>query len=406
MHQTPDRISEKVLSRRLDSQTAFEIVSIDIADIDVGENIGARLQAEQAEADTRVSRAKAEGRRAMAVAQEQENIARSRKARQARGGRGRSAQGDRRGLPQRHPGHPRLLQASQRPGRYRHRGAIAHSGLGTVKGGPAAWIALAWPLVQGGHLVGTLLGSAIVIISTIVQVINKSREAKRLAERNRPRDAAQPPNSQPPNPQPPNLQLPNLQRPNPQAPEETRPPGDEIEEFLKRAAQRRQAAAQLCIAGSGAPSPRSCSRPVDVEAPTRRLVHTPAVELSTQQPAQLIPLEGQPESVAAHVRDLALRGQVHHRDPGPRQGSDRSRPGGLQRHLHDTFDQRVGRLYGHGRRKRHGAGRPWTWTPRRKPTPRRQRAFAGSWPSWPIPACSARPSSSREIFSRPEGRWE
>lgn len=71
----PDRISKAVLARRLDSQTAFEIVSIDIADIDVGDNIGARLQADQAEADTRVARAKAEARRAMAVAQEQEMVA-------------------------------------------------------------------------------------------------------------------------------------------------------------------------------------------------------------------------------------------------------------------------------------------------------------------------------------------
>ncbi len=73
--ENPDRISKIVLSRRLDSQTAFEIVSIDIADVDVGENIGARLQADQAEADMRVARAKAEGRRAQAVAAEQENIA-------------------------------------------------------------------------------------------------------------------------------------------------------------------------------------------------------------------------------------------------------------------------------------------------------------------------------------------
>jgi uncharacterized protein YqfA (UPF0365 family) len=71
----PDRISRAVLARKLDSQTAFEIVSIDIADIDVGDNIGARLQADQAEADTRVARAQAEGRRAMAVSQEQEYIA-------------------------------------------------------------------------------------------------------------------------------------------------------------------------------------------------------------------------------------------------------------------------------------------------------------------------------------------
>ncbi len=73
--ENPDRISKTVLARRLDSQTAFEIVSIDIADIDVGDNIGARLQADQAEADTRVARAQAEGRRAMAVSQEQENFA-------------------------------------------------------------------------------------------------------------------------------------------------------------------------------------------------------------------------------------------------------------------------------------------------------------------------------------------
>lgn len=73
--ENPDRISKAVLGRKLDSNTAFEIVSIDIADIDVGDNVGARLQADQAEADTRVARAKAEGRRAMAVAQEQENVA-------------------------------------------------------------------------------------------------------------------------------------------------------------------------------------------------------------------------------------------------------------------------------------------------------------------------------------------
>jgi uncharacterized protein YqfA (UPF0365 family) len=70
--ENPDRISKAVLQRGLDAQTAFEIVSIDIADIDVGENIGARLQADQAEADTRVARAKAEQRRAEAVAREQE----------------------------------------------------------------------------------------------------------------------------------------------------------------------------------------------------------------------------------------------------------------------------------------------------------------------------------------------
>lgn len=79
--ESPDVISKAVLARKLDSQTAFEIVSIDIADIDVGENVGARLQADQAEADTRVARAQAEGRRATAVAEEQEMIASIEKSR-------------------------------------------------------------------------------------------------------------------------------------------------------------------------------------------------------------------------------------------------------------------------------------------------------------------------------------
>jgi uncharacterized protein YqfA (UPF0365 family) len=70
--ESPEVISKAVLARGLDAHTAFEIVSIDIADIDVGENIGARLQADQAEADMRVARAKAEERRAFAIAQEQE----------------------------------------------------------------------------------------------------------------------------------------------------------------------------------------------------------------------------------------------------------------------------------------------------------------------------------------------
>ena len=73
--QNPDMISKAVLAKRLDANTAFEIVSIDIADIDVGDNIGARLQADRAEADTRVARARAEGRRAMAIAVEQEKSA-------------------------------------------------------------------------------------------------------------------------------------------------------------------------------------------------------------------------------------------------------------------------------------------------------------------------------------------
>jgi len=71
----PEMISQTVLGQGLEAQTAFEIVSIDIADIDVGDNIGARLQADQAEADMRVAQARAEQRRAEAAAREQEMIA-------------------------------------------------------------------------------------------------------------------------------------------------------------------------------------------------------------------------------------------------------------------------------------------------------------------------------------------
>ena len=73
--ENPDHISKTVMARGLDAGTAFEILSIDIADVDVGENIGAKLQADQAEADKRRFQAEAEKRRAMAVAQEQENRA-------------------------------------------------------------------------------------------------------------------------------------------------------------------------------------------------------------------------------------------------------------------------------------------------------------------------------------------
>jgi uncharacterized protein YqfA (UPF0365 family) len=74
--ENPDGISQAVLNKGLDSGTAFEILSIDIADVDVGKNIGAQLQTDQAEADKRIAQAKAEERRAMAVAHEQEMKAR------------------------------------------------------------------------------------------------------------------------------------------------------------------------------------------------------------------------------------------------------------------------------------------------------------------------------------------
>ena len=81
MLENPDSISKLVLTKGLDSGTAFEILSIDIADIDVGKNIGAQLQMDQANADKNIAQAKAEERRAMAVAQEQEMKAKAQEAR-------------------------------------------------------------------------------------------------------------------------------------------------------------------------------------------------------------------------------------------------------------------------------------------------------------------------------------
>ena len=81
MLENPDQISKTVLNKGLDNGTAFEILSIDIADIDVGRNIGAQLQMDQAEADKRIAEAKAEERRAMAVALEQEMKAKSQEMR-------------------------------------------------------------------------------------------------------------------------------------------------------------------------------------------------------------------------------------------------------------------------------------------------------------------------------------
>ncbi|MFT7230560.1 MAG: hypothetical protein ACI9GO_001029, partial [Bacteroidia bacterium] len=79
--ENPDTISKTILAKGLDAGTAFEILSIDIADIDIGKNIGAELQTDQAEADLKVANAKAEERRAMAVAEEQEMKAKAQDAR-------------------------------------------------------------------------------------------------------------------------------------------------------------------------------------------------------------------------------------------------------------------------------------------------------------------------------------
>lgn len=92
--ENPDLISQTVLNKGLDAGTAYEILSIDIADVDVGRNVGAQLQMDQAEADRRIAQARAEERRAMAVAREPGNESlRAGNARPGGGSRGRSAQG-------------------------------------------------------------------------------------------------------------------------------------------------------------------------------------------------------------------------------------------------------------------------------------------------------------------------
>lgn len=108
--ENPDRISKVVLQKGLDSGTAFEILSVDIADVDIGENVGAKLQEEQAEADKVVAQAKAEMRRAAAVAVEQEMKGPD-PGNAGKGGRGRGADphGHVGSLPQRKHGHLRLF---------------------------------------------------------------------------------------------------------------------------------------------------------------------------------------------------------------------------------------------------------------------------------------------------------
>ena len=113
--ENPDSISKLVLRKGLDAGTAFEILSIDIADIDIGKNIGAALQMDQANADKNIAQAKAEERRAMAVASQG-----TRSPRQGYRSRSRSAQSHGRSLPQRQPGHHGLLSHEEHPSRYGH----------------------------------------------------------------------------------------------------------------------------------------------------------------------------------------------------------------------------------------------------------------------------------------------
>ena len=119
--ENPDRISKVVLQKGLDSGTAFEILSVDIADVDIGDNVGAKLQAEQAEADKVVAQAKAEMRRAAAVASEQEMKARTQEMRaKVVEAEAQVALGDVRSLPQRQSRRDGLFENEEHPVRYRH----------------------------------------------------------------------------------------------------------------------------------------------------------------------------------------------------------------------------------------------------------------------------------------------
>ena len=109
-----------MLAKGLDAGTAFEIVSIDIADVDVGKNIGAELQTSQAEADRRIAQAKAAERQYAALAAEQEQKAETQRMRaKVVEAEAHDSAGDRRGVPQRQPRRHGLLPAEEHPGRHR-----------------------------------------------------------------------------------------------------------------------------------------------------------------------------------------------------------------------------------------------------------------------------------------------
>ena len=222
--------------------------------------------------------------------------------------------------------------------------------------------ALAWPFAKLEDVVGTVIVVIIVIISVVAQLINKAREVQKEAGRHA-------------GPVP------------PQGGERQDPLGDEIEEFLKRAAQRRQ------TAGGGRPAPQA-SAPAGGGSPPppRRLVEQPVA-------AELIPEEGQPESVAAHVRD--------HLSPAKfapvsqelgREVTELDTK--MQRHLQDKFDHRVGRLAGMG-----GQSAQVQSAVDLETTAERRRGGAPVSAPWrrclPIPSPCARPSCFRRYSTGP-----
>jgi hypothetical protein len=217
---------------------------------------------------------------------------------------------------------------------------------------------MVWPLAKGEDLLGTLIVIVIVIISAVAQLIGKAREVQKQAGR----------------PKPPAEPLP------PQAQD---PLADEIEDFLKRASQRRRATGSR----PAAPIPLPAA-----EAPTRRLVQ-----------ADLIPMEGAPESVAAHVRDHLSSAKFA---PVSQQlGREVTQiDGKIERHLLEKFDHRLGRLAGMGGESASAQTAVDLEAPR-------QGAAVAPLAAANLAAVLANPASLRqaillsEVLNRPESRW-
>jgi len=222
-----------------------------------------------------------------------------------------------------------------------------------------------WPLAKLEDVVGTVIVLIIVIISVVAQLINKAREVQKEAGR---RAGPVPP----------------------KAGEGQDPLADEIEEFLKRAAQRRQAA------GGGRPAAQAPAPAVGVSPPQpRRLVEQPVA-------AELIPEEGQPESVAAHVREhLSSAKFAPVSQELGREVTELDTK--MQRHLQDKFDHRVGRLAGMGGQSAQVQSAVDLETTA-------ERAAGGTSLST-LAAMFANPASVRqaivlsEVLNRPESRW-
>ena len=225
---------------------------------------------------------------------------------------------------------------------------------------------MVWPLAGDQEIIGTVIAAIVVIISIVAQLINKAREVQKQAGRRNP--PVQPP-----------------------AAEGQDPLADEIEDFLKRASQRRQKAAGQRPAAPAPPPVAGVS-----EAHPRRLVQAPAE-------VDLIPMEGEPESVAAHVREHLSSAKFA---PVSQQlGREVTEiDGKIERHLLEKFDHRIGRLAGMGGESASAQAAVDLEAPG-------QGAAGAPTSLSALAAVFGNPASLRqaillsEIFNRPESRW-